>query len=71
MKRRLHVNEKNLTLWVEEEGRQIYFIQCINLVHYYAVRYTLEQKLRGKITEHELLIPLKGLENGQQTNRSC
>ena len=57
-KRVLHCNKKLLTLWIEEEGREIFKINCINMVHYWGVRYTIEQFLRGKCKEHYLLKPI-------------
>ena len=54
-KRKLHCSLKTLTLWVEEDSREIFRITCINLVHYWGVRYTIEQVLKGKCKEHYML----------------
>lgn len=47
-KYRIHTSEKNLRVrLVDGDGREIYNVGCINPVHYYCVRFAIEQFLRG------------------------
>ena len=56
--KKLHQSEKKLTLSIEYDGREVYHIQCINLCHFYCVKFMLLQFLKGKKIENKILKPL-------------